>query len=209
MASEKSKAPLGAALIALLGPIAAAALFVQTPAEESGRKVEATVQPDGGIAVKHIAGPQYLQTYLDVVRVPTACDGITGKGIRPGMRFTEAQCMAMLEAALVEAGRHVLACTPSLRAPGRDYQREAAVLLTHNIGWPRYCKSTAARRFNAGDVRGGCDAFRRFNGVITASPLKGAKSSRRMNDGRWFNVLRGLDDRRGREITICKTGLKP
>jgi lysozyme len=180
--------PLGATLTALVGAIAAGILFAQTPAEESGRTVEVVAEPDGSIAARHVSGPLYLAVYRDVVGVPTACDGITGKGITPGKRFTEAQCMVMLEAALVEAGRHVLACAPTLGEPGRDQQRAAAVLLTHNIGWPAFCRSTVARLFNARDWRGGCQAFRMWNRA----------------GGR---VLRGLAARREREIIICMKGL--
>lgn len=187
-APEKQPAGLGAALIAILGPIAAVALFVATPAEESGRKVEATVQADGqSVAVRHVAGPQYLAAYLDIVNVPTACDGIT-RGVKLGQRYSEAQCMKLLESELVEHARQVMACTPGLRQPGRDYQRVAATLLAYNIGWPRYCQSTVRRRFNAGDVRGACDAFRMWNKA----------------GGR---VVRGLVNRRERERAWCLKGV--
>jgi len=186
---QDSKAkPLGAALIALLGLAGATALLVQTPAVESGRTVEAVPAPDGkSITVTHKAGPQYLAVYLDIVKVPTACDGLT-KGMKLGQRYTEAQCMAMLEAELVDTGQRVLACTPALKAQGRDNQRVAAVLLAYNIGWPRYCHSTADRKFDAGDINGACDAFLMWNRA----------------GGR---VVRGLTNRRQHEIRICKTGV--
>lgn len=151
--------PVGAALIAILGPIAAAALFMAVPKEESGRTVSATVAPDGkSIVVRNVSGRQYLAAYLDDVGVATACDGITHR-VKLGQRYTEEQCAALLEGELVAVAYQIMACTPALRAPGRDYQRVAVVLLAYNIGWPRYCKSTVDRRFDAGDIAGACDAF--------------------------------------------------
>lgn len=149
---------IGAALIAIIGPIAAAGLFVAIPAEESGRKVEATVQVDGTIAVHHVSGRQYLDAYLDIVGVATACDGLT-RGVKLGQHYSEEQCGALLERELLEHATHVMACTPGLKPAGHDQQRIAAVSLSYNIGWPRYCKSTAVRRFNAGQYAGACDAF--------------------------------------------------
>ena len=80
----------------------------------------------------------------------------------------------------------VVACVPALY--GRPNQAAAAVSLAYNIGWPSFCRSTAARRFNAGQWAAGCDAFTMWNKA----------------GGR---VLRGLVARRGRERTLCRTGL--
>lgn len=157
-AAKKQPRGVGAALIAILGPIAAAGLFVAIPAEESGRKVEATVTAAGTIDVRNVSGKQYLDSYLDLVGVATACDGLT-RGVKLGQHYSEEQCAALLEAELVEHATHVMQCTPGLRPNGHDHQRIAAVSLSYNIGWPRYCKSTVTRRFNAGQYAGSCDAF--------------------------------------------------
>lgn len=177
-------------LAAIVGPIAAAMLFVLTPKEESGRTVEVTMAPDGAATLRHVAGRQYLRVYLDAVGVPTACDGLTNRQkIKLGMAFTEAQCATMLEAALVEHATEVRRCTPAIFAPGTENQRVAAVLLAYNIGWPRWCKSTADRMFDAGRFREACDWFLPWNRA----------------GGR---VLRGLKLRRERERAICLKGLK-
>lgn len=176
-------------LAAVVGPIAAAALLVMTPREESGRTVEATIAPDGTATIRHISGRQYLRVYLDAVGVPTACDGITDRQrIKLGMAFTEAQCAAMLEAALVEHAVEVKRCTPAIFSPGTENQRIAAVLLAYNIGWPSWCKSTADRLFDAGRFREACDWFLPWNKA----------------GGR---VRRGLVLRREREREICLRGL--
>lgn len=173
-------------LAAVLGSIAAAvALFVSVPADESGRKVEATAQPSGAIAVRHVSGPQYLKVYLDAVKIPTACDGIT-KGMRLGQVYTEAQCTAKLEEELIIHAEGVIACVPGLY--GRQHQAAAAVSLAYNIGVGAFCRSTVARRFNAGRWREGCDGF-------TAWKMAGGRA------------LAGLVARRARERKVCLTGL--
>ncbi|WP_439569040.1 lysozyme [Sphingopyxis sp.] len=176
-------------LAAVVGPLAAIALLTLTPAEESGRKVNVQLAPDGTATVRHVSGKQYLRVYLDAVGVPTACDGLTDRQkIKLGMAFTEAQCVDMLEAALVEYAVQVKRCTPAIFAPGTENQRIAAVLLTYNIGWPRWCNSTADRLFDAGKFRQACDWFLPWNKA----------------GGR---VLRGLVARRDRERAICLKGL--
>ena len=117
----------------------------------------------------------------------TICDGDT-KGVRPGMVETEAGCTARLERQLVAHATPVLACVPALGRPQRQNQLVASVSLAYNIGTAGFCRSTAARRFNAGDWRGGCDAFLMWNKA----------------GGR---EVRGLTLRRQRERALCLKGL--
>lgn len=176
----------GSMLAAAIGSIgAAASLFVLVPAEESGRKVSAKVQDDGSIAVKHVAGKQYLTAYLDIVKVPTICDGIT-KGVRMGMTRTPDQCAALLEQELIAHARPLIRCVPKLY--GREHQVIAAVSLSYNIGTAGFCRSSIAKLWNAGKWRAGCERFPLFNKA----------------GGR---IVRGLTMRRERERMICLQGL--
>lgn len=178
--------PRGVALGATIGSIgAAAALFVLVPAEESGRKVSAKVQSDGSIAVKHVGGKQYLTAYLDIVKVPTICDGVT-KGVRIGMKRTPEQCAALLEEELIAHARPLIRCVPKLY--GREHQVIAAVSLSYNIGTAGFCRSSVARLWNQGKWRAGCERFLLFNKA----------------GGR---TVRGLTMRRERERMICLQGL--
>ena len=96
-------------------------------------------------------------SYRDIVGVVTACYGHTGSDIRMGQVFDDGQCRAMLQ---TDIGRHmqpVVACTPGLTA--HPNALAAATSLAFNIGAAAYCGSTIARRFNAGDLKDGCDAF--------------------------------------------------
>jgi len=175
------------ALVTLVGASAAVALAVMLPHDESGRKVDASVTPQGELVVRHVSGPQYLRAYADIVGVWTICDGDT-KNVRPGMVETEAGCTRRLEQQLVAHAKPVLACVPALARPERQNQLVASVSLAYNIGTTGFCRSTAARRFNAGDWRGGCDAFLRWNKA----------------GGR---EVRGLTLRRQRERDLCLKGL--
>lgn len=175
-----------ATLAFIVGPATAAMLLTTVPAEESGRSVSVSIAKDGTATVKPVAGSQYLKVYLDLVGVPTACDGLTGKDIRPGMVFTESQCAAMLEQRLAETGQEVMACTPGLALdiPGRDHVRAAAISLAYNIGTPTYCQSTMRRQINAGQIAASCTSLTLFNRA-------GGK------------VLTGLVRRRAREKALC------
>ena len=174
-------------LVALVGASVAAALLVMVPKDESGRTVEATITPAGEVKTRHVSGRQYLAAYADIVGVWTICDGDT-KGVRPGMVETEAGCQERLERQLVAHAGPVLRCVPALGHPGREQQLIASVSLAYNIGTGGFCRSTAARRFNAGNWKGGCDAFLMWNKA----------------GGR---VVRGLALRRERERAVCLKGL--
>lgn len=192
--TSKKKA---SALVALVGAGAAAALMVDVPKEESGRKVEVVEQADGTLVAKHVSGKQYLKAYQDVVGVWTICDGDT-YDVKPGQVATEAECQERLERQLIAHAKPVLECVPGLSDPAREQQLVASVSLAYNIGtgykakdgtWRKgFCGSTAARRFNAGNWKGGCDAFLMWNKA----------------GGR---VIRGLQVRREREHARCVSTL--
>jgi len=149
----------------LIGTIGAAAALIVTPfvsGWESG-------------------GTPRLVAYQDIVKVWTICGGET-LGVKPGMVETVAGCELREEAALIRHAEPVLACTPVLRT--HPNQLSAAISLAYNIGTAGYCQSTVARRFKAGDWRGGCDAFLMWNKA-------GGK------------VVRGLDRRRRAERDLC------
>jgi lysozyme len=123
-----------------------------------------------------------LVGYRDIIGVVTACGGVTGPDAVLGKRYTKAQCDDLDSQAILAHARPVLACTPTLR--GKQHALGAAISLTYNIGAPAYCRSTIAVKFNAGDIRGGCDGFPAWNKA-------GGK------------VVRGLVNRRAAERAEC------
>lgn len=121
-----------------------------------------------------------LDPYRDIVGVMTVCTGETRVEMR---RYTRAECRTMLEtAARSDYAAAVLRCAPMLQH--RAYALAASISLAYNIGGAAFCRSSVARRFNAGNWRGGCDAFLMWNKA-------GGK------------VVRGLDNRRRDERALC------
>ncbi|WP_343683996.1 lysozyme [Asticcacaulis sp.] len=119
--------------------------------------------------------------YLDIVKVRTVCYGHTGNV--ENRRYGDAECLEILEADLVKHAGPVLECTPSLK--DKPYALAAATSLAFNVGTSAYCRSTADRRFDAGDVKGGCEALTWFNKA-------GGK------------VVKGLVKRRADERALCE-----
>lgn len=156
-------------LVAIVGAIAATSLFASVPKEE---------------------GTEY-KAYRDIAGIWTVCQGDT-KDVHPGLIETPEGCRQRLEMQLVAHARPVMACTPALSEPGRDYQRAAAVSLAYNIGVGAYCRSTPDRRFDVGDWRGACDSFLLYSKARVNGQLR---------------TVQGLLGRRQRERAICLRGV--
>jgi lysozyme len=149
-------------LAAIVGATAAAALYVLTPSMEG----------------------RVLKTYKDVGAVLTYCDGATENAIW-GKTYTPAECNAQLDRDLARHAEGVMACTSAHLTDG---QKVAYVDFAYNVGVVAYCGSSVARKANAGDVRGSCDALMMWNRA-------GGK------------VWPGLTRRRAAEREICLRGL--
>lgn len=127
-----------------------------------------------------------LHAYQDVIGVWTACYGET-KGVRPGMKFTKERCDVMFIGSLAEHEAGMRGC---LKVPDSlpDKTYVAFVSATYNIGVGGFCGSSMARRANAGDLRGACDAL-----------MMWVKAGGR--------TVKGLVNRRTAERKLCLEGL--
>lgn len=130
-----------------------------------------------------------LVAYRDIVGVWTVCYGET-KGISAGMRFSKAQCDAILSRELLSyRGRLHRYFTEQTKAARLPVRRDLAYIsLAYNAGVAGIGKSTAVRRLNAGDIAGGCKALTWWN-----------KAGQR--------VIRGLVRRRAAEYELCMVGV--
>jgi lysozyme len=175
-------------LTAVIGSaMGAAAAFVLVPAEESGRTVEAKVEPDQTITLRHVT-----------------------TGVTIGKTYAPAQCDAMLEAALIAHAEPIMRCAPGLY--GRGNQAAAVVSLAYNMGTGAICASTLVRRINAGDWAGAAASFAAWNKVTV--PAKEVAAYRRRGEtcapkaaDRWSCTVKGLTDRRERERRLFVQGL--
>lgn len=128
-----------------------------------------------------------LTAYKDIVGVPTICYGET-LGVKLGDKATKAECDAMLLSALKRHERGMRACLKSPdRIPEPSYI--AFVSLTYNIGVGAFCRSTARKRLDAGNLKGACDAATWFNRA----------------GGR---KIPGLVNRRAAEHDLCLKGVR-
>lgn len=152
-----------AGLASIVGAAVAAALLTFTPSFEGTK----------------------LTTYRDLGGVLTYCTGATENAMW-GNTYTPEQCRAQLERDLERHAAGVARCVPMSRLTAG--QRVAFVDVAYNIGVPAFCGSSMARRANAGDMAGACDALLMWNKV-------GGKE------------VRGLTRRRQAERELCLKGL--
>ena len=125
-----------------------------------------------------------LQSYRDPINKITACVGHTGPELRMGQTFTKEQCETMLYGDLLKHA-DALNC---IKTPLADNQKAAFLSFAFNVGNGAFCKSTLARKANAGDLMGACAELSRWV----------------MAGGR---ELPGLVKRRAAERQLCEKGL--
>lgn len=112
-----------------------------------------------GLVAAWESGPERpLSAYRDIVGVWTICDGIT-RGVRPGQRATHEECDRRLYQELLLIDVELAGCLRLDTPPGA---RAAAISLAYNVGPAAVCGSTMVRKFNAGDIVGGCEELRRW-----------------------------------------------
>lgn len=136
-----------------------------------------------------VGGWEGLRTvaYRDIVGVPTVCFGET-RGVQMGDRYTVEECQVMLGNGLVQFETGMRRCLTKPDAiPAKPYV--AFLSLSYNIGTGAFCGSTVARKANAGDIKGACNAIPAWNRA----------------GGR---VVQGLVNRRAEEQRICLEGAK-
>jgi lysozyme len=126
-----------------------------------------------------------LDAYLDPANVVTIGYGYTnragyGPGVKMGDKWNEALAEEMLAVGLEKCAAEI---KPLFKQQPNPHQFGAFVSLAYNIGTPAFAKSTALKRWNAGDMMGCAEAMAWFNKA-------GGK------------VLRGLVRRREAEVAL-------
>jgi lysozyme len=97
--------------------------------------------------------------YDDGVGVQTIGFGTT-EGVKLGDRTTVERALVRLGSDADKYAQAVKRCAP---VPMHQYEFDSAVDLTYNIGASAFCGSTVAKRFNAGDYTGACNAMLMWN----------------------------------------------
>lgn len=124
-----------------------------------------------------------LKAYLDPVGIPTICYGETDN-VRMGDVKTKQECDTMLAVRLAWFGLQV---ERLLSRPVAPETHAAFTSFAYNVGVGQFARSSVLKRFNAGDLRGACQALTKY---VYAG-------------GR---VLPGLVRRRAAERELCLKG---
>lgn len=135
---------------------------------ESNNKRMLGILLAGGMSLASALGGAYLVApsegnvggaYVDPVGIVSSCYGHTGTDIKKGSTYTEHECIVQLMGDLGEADDAV---DMVIKVPLTYYQKAALISFTYNVGVGNLRKSTLAKKFNAGDYVGGCNAMTKW-----------------------------------------------
>lgn len=122
-----------------------------------------------------------LRGYKDPIGIVTACAGHTKTAVL-GRPYTPAECTALLDQDLADHAEGTMAC---IKVPVNTGEKAAYVSFAFNVGVGAFCRSTMARKLNAGDHAGACAELSKWTKA-------GGKT------------LPGLVKRRSTERAICE-----
>ncbi|SON55547.1 Lysozyme RrrD [Hartmannibacter diazotrophicus] len=179
-------------IIAVLIVMALLAFLLAAEVRASPVSEEVTLE----IAVPFIAKKEgiRLKAYIPVPGdVPTICAGLTtinGERVKLGMTMTLPDCMREFakQVRRYRTGLHLYFTSLTVNSRLTPKRDTAYTSLAFNCGIAAIGRSTAVRRLNAGDIRGGCEAITWWNKMGT-------------------RILRGLVPRRAEERDMCLAGL--
>jgi lysozyme len=98
-----------------------------------------------------------LKAYPDRLahNLPTVCYGET-EGVKLGDKYTKAQCTEMLANKLPRYWSEIERC---IKVATNDNEKIAYTSFAYNVGSGAFCKGSIARKLNAGDHAGACNAL--------------------------------------------------
>lgn len=134
----------------------------------------------------HHEGRRYVP-YLDPAGVLTVCAGVTGPDVIRGKRYTPAECEA-LESKHLRVAKGAVQRQINTYAQLNRWQQAALIDFAYNLGEGKLAGATMRKRFNAGDVVGGCNELVRWVKARVGGELV---------------TLRGLVTRRDNELDLC------
>jgi lysozyme len=93
----------------------------------------------------------------------------TTEGVRPGDRVTPPQALVR---ALQDVQKFEGALKQCVKVPLHQYEYDAFISLSYNIGASAFCRSTLVRKLNAGDYTGACQEILRWT-RFQGQPVRG------------------------------------
>lgn len=117
----------------------------------------------------------------------TYCYGMTSEAgrVEVGKKFTPKQCTDLLAQTLPKYWDEIAPC---IKVPLPDKPKAALISAAYNAGSAAVCRSPMVAKMNAGDIKGGCQAFSGW--YVRASG----------------QVVKGLINRRNGERKLCLDG---
>lgn len=97
-------------------------------------------------------------TYLDIVGIPTIGFGTTG-GVKLGQKTDP---VAALQRKLSDVQKFEGAIKQCVTVPLHQYEYDAAIAFSYNVGPKAFCSSTMVKKWNAGDYEGGCNELTKW-----------------------------------------------
>jgi lysozyme len=133
-----------------------------------------------------------LTAYLDCRKILTIGYGHTGKDVYAGMTITEEQADDLLEQDLNTAETCI---NENVKVSLEQYQFDALVSFTFNVGVGNFTSSTLLKLLNAGDYTGASQQFPRWNksgGVVLSGLIRrrNAEQAMFLNQD-WQSILSG------------------
>ena len=124
----------------------------------------------------------------------TYCYGQTTENgsVKAGQKFTPEQCKDLLAKSLP---KYLAQINPCIKVAIPDKTRAALLDAAYNAGSSAVCKSPMVAKMNAGDLRGGCEAFDGWYVRASGRVVKGliARRSGDTRQGEKELCLEGLD----------------
>lgn len=120
------------------------------------------------------------RAYLDPVKVPTIGYGET-RNVKMGDTITRENAQKLLGERLREHADDMISC---INVPLTQNEFDAYLDFTYNVGATKFCRSTLAKKLNAGDYTGACNELLKWNKA----------------NGK---ILSGLMNRRAKENELC------
>src|SRR6476646_11562775 len=122
----------------------------------------------GGITMSALAfvGMAMQESWAPVATLPTKNDvptygfGSTGPDVKLGDKITPPKALAR---ALNDISKFEGAIKQCVTVPLHQYEYDAYVSMTYNIGAKAFCDSTLVKKLNAGDYEGACTEIKRWN----------------------------------------------
>lgn len=150
------------------------------------------------VSASALVGIAQWENYVEVAAPPVAGDvptngfGTTrnpdGTPVRLGDRTTPTRALVRLLADADEYASAVKRCAP---VPMHQYEFDAYVSLTYNIGPGAFCGSTLARKLNAGDYAGACAEILRWN-KFKGKTLRGLVKRRQYEHAKCTGAIRDV-----------------